>query len=161
MPKMGHVSSQCSNMSSTCPDNKANFGPLAAEIDPVVWGTPTNFKRFCVLLWSPYVTGQTIIFLPGDFYLSSFFLSLPNLSGRRLDVYHTPTAEIRREKKERKKERQKSPGKNIMVCPITQGDHNNQKAPQGGCGHRRQHARLRLLSEVQKPRDLDLDLGSG
>jgi len=37
----------------------------------------------------------------------------------------------------------------------------NQKAPQGGCGHRRQHARLRKLSEVQKPRDLDLDLGSG
>ena len=28
-----------SNMSSTCPHNMANFGPLAAEIDPVVWGT--------------------------------------------------------------------------------------------------------------------------
>jgi len=26
-----------------------NFGPLTAEIDPVVWGTPTNFNRFCVL----------------------------------------------------------------------------------------------------------------
>jgi len=25
-----------SNMSSTCPDNMVNFGPLAAEIDPVV-----------------------------------------------------------------------------------------------------------------------------
>jgi len=25
-----------------------NFGPLA-EIDPVVWGTPANFNRFCVL----------------------------------------------------------------------------------------------------------------
>jgi len=25
------------------------------------------------LLWSPYVIGQTIIFLPCDFYLSSFF----------------------------------------------------------------------------------------
>jgi len=36
-----------------------------------------------------------------------------------------------------------------------------QKAPQGGCGHRHQHARLRYLSEVQKPRDVDLDLGSG
>jgi len=46
-------------------------------------------------LWSPYVTGQTIIFLPCDFYLlsSSFFLFFPspNLSGRRLDVYHTST----------------------------------------------------------------------
>jgi len=41
------------------------------------------------LLWPPYVIGQTIIFLPCDFYLSSFFFSSPNLSGRRLDVYHT------------------------------------------------------------------------
>jgi len=27
----------------------ANFGPLAAEIDPVVWGTPENFNGFRVL----------------------------------------------------------------------------------------------------------------
>jgi len=27
------------NISSTCPHNMANFGPLAAEIGPVVWGT--------------------------------------------------------------------------------------------------------------------------
>jgi len=26
-----------------------NFGPLAAEIDPVVWGTPANFNGFCIL----------------------------------------------------------------------------------------------------------------
>jgi len=26
-----------------------NFGPLAAEIDPVVWGTPANFNGFRVL----------------------------------------------------------------------------------------------------------------
>jgi len=26
-----------------------NVGPLAAEIDPVVWGTPANFKGFRVL----------------------------------------------------------------------------------------------------------------
>jgi len=26
-----------------------NFGPLAAEIDPVVWGTPAKFNGFCVL----------------------------------------------------------------------------------------------------------------
>ena len=46
-------------------------------------------------LWSPYVIGQTIIFLPCDFYLSiylsSSFFSSPNLGGRRLDVYHTST----------------------------------------------------------------------
>jgi len=27
----------------------ANFGPLAAENDPVVWGTPANFKGFRIL----------------------------------------------------------------------------------------------------------------
>jgi len=43
-----------------------------------------------ILLWSPYVIGQTIIFLPCDFYLS-FCFSSPNLSGRRLDVYHSST----------------------------------------------------------------------
>jgi len=49
--------------------------------------------RLCILLWSPpYVIGQTIIFLPCDFCLSSsFFFSSPNLSGRGLDVYHTST----------------------------------------------------------------------
>jgi len=26
-----------------------NFGPLAAQIDPVVWGTPANFNGFRVL----------------------------------------------------------------------------------------------------------------
>jgi len=26
-----------------------NFGPLAAEIDPVVWGTPATFNEFHVL----------------------------------------------------------------------------------------------------------------
>ena len=26
-----------------------NFGPLAAEIGLVVWGTPANFNGFCVL----------------------------------------------------------------------------------------------------------------
>jgi len=45
-----------------------------------------------LLLWSPYVIGQTIIFCPviSIFYLSSFFSS-PNLSGHRLHVYHTST----------------------------------------------------------------------
>jgi len=29
--------------------NMMNFGPLAAEIDPVVWGNPANFNGFRVL----------------------------------------------------------------------------------------------------------------
>jgi len=41
-------------------------------------------------LWPPYEIGQAIIFLPCGFYLS-FFISSPNLSGRRSDVYHTST----------------------------------------------------------------------
>jgi len=38
-----------SNISSTCPHNMVNFVPLAAEIGPVVWGTPANFNGFLVL----------------------------------------------------------------------------------------------------------------
>jgi len=38
-----------SNTSSTRPDNMVNFSSLAAEIDPVVWGTPANFNGFRVL----------------------------------------------------------------------------------------------------------------
>ena len=37
-----------SNISSTCPHNMVNFGPLAAEIVSLVWGTPANFNWFCV-----------------------------------------------------------------------------------------------------------------
>jgi len=38
-----------SNISSRRPHNMVNFGLLAAEIGPVVWGTPTNFNGFRVL----------------------------------------------------------------------------------------------------------------
>jgi len=34
-----------------------NFGPLAAEIDPVVWGTPANFNGFRVLAALLYLAG--------------------------------------------------------------------------------------------------------
>jgi len=33
-----------------------NFGPLAAKIDPVVWGTPANFNGFRVLAALPHGT---------------------------------------------------------------------------------------------------------
>jgi len=39
-----------SNISSSCPHDMVNFGPLAAEIDPVVWGIPANFNGFRVLV---------------------------------------------------------------------------------------------------------------
>jgi len=38
-----------SNISHTCPHNMVNFGPLAAEIVSLVWGTPGNFNGFHVL----------------------------------------------------------------------------------------------------------------
>jgi len=37
-----------SNISSTCPHNMVNFGPLAADIVSLVWGTPGNFNGFRV-----------------------------------------------------------------------------------------------------------------
>ena len=41
-------------------------------------------------LWSPYVIGQTIIFSSCFFFFFLLlFFSSPNLSGRKLDVYHT------------------------------------------------------------------------
>ena len=49
-------------------------------------------RHVTMLLWSPYVIGQTIIFSSCSFFLLSiFFFSSPNLSGCRLDVYHTLT----------------------------------------------------------------------
>ena len=51
-----HVSTSGKNLlsssrpiSSTCPHNMVNFGPLAPEIGPVVLGTPTNVNGFRVL----------------------------------------------------------------------------------------------------------------
>ena len=38
-----------SNISSRCSHNMVNFGPLTAEIGPVVWCTPANFNGFRVL----------------------------------------------------------------------------------------------------------------
>jgi len=38
-----------SNISPTCPYNMVNFGPLAAEIGSLVWGTPANVNGFRVL----------------------------------------------------------------------------------------------------------------
>ena len=41
------------------------------------------------------ISALIIIFLPCDFYLLSFFFFSPNLSGRRLDVYHTWLCDVR------------------------------------------------------------------
>ena len=51
----------------------------------------TLASRLPPSLWPPCVADADIIFLPCGFYLSVFFYSSPNLSGCRLDVYHTST----------------------------------------------------------------------
>jgi len=38
-----------SNISSTCPHNMVNFGPLVADIVSSIWGTPGNFNGFRIL----------------------------------------------------------------------------------------------------------------
>ena len=53
-PQLRHVSTigkklLSSNISSTCPYSMVNFGPLAAEIVSLVWGTPANLNGFRVL----------------------------------------------------------------------------------------------------------------
>jgi len=87
-----------------------NFGPLAAEILSLVWGTPGTYNGFCVLaalLHGTLVVGvsQTAALNRGRHLYSTgrpsrsalahissfFFFSSPNLSGQRLDVHHTST----------------------------------------------------------------------
>jgi len=49
-----------SNISSTYPHHTVNFGPLAAEISPVVLGTPANFNGFRVLAALLHGTHSTL-----------------------------------------------------------------------------------------------------
>ena len=72
-----------SNISATCPHNMLNFGPLAAEIVSLVWGTPGNFNGFRVLaalLHSTLVVGvsQTAALNRGRHLYSAW---RPSLSG--------------------------------------------------------------------------------
>jgi len=53
------------------------LGPLLFMV--ALWNRADHYI-FMLLLWSPYVIGQTIIFLPCDFYLlPSFFFFFPRL----------------------------------------------------------------------------------
>jgi len=42
-----------SNICPTCPHSMVNFGPLAAEIFSLLWGTPANFTGFAS--WQRYL----------------------------------------------------------------------------------------------------------
>ena len=63
-----------SNISRTCPHNMVNFGPLAAEIVSLVWGTPGNFngvRVLAALLHGTLVVGvsQTAAWTEGATYI--------------------------------------------------------------------------------------------
>jgi len=38
-----------------------NFSPLAAEIDPVVWGTPANFNGFRVFMMAALLHSTPVL----------------------------------------------------------------------------------------------------
>jgi len=50
-----------SNISSIWSHNMVNFGPLAAEIVSLVWGTPGNFNGFCVLVALRSLHGPLVV----------------------------------------------------------------------------------------------------
>jgi len=62
-------------MSSRCPHNMVNFGPLVAEVSLPVWGTPANFNDFrilAVLLHGSQLVGDSQIlrrWTEGDTYV--------------------------------------------------------------------------------------------
>jgi len=68
--------------------------PTAIAITAVTNVSSYVFYCKVIVFMAPYGIGQVIIFLPCGFYLSSFFFSSPNLSGRRFDVYHTSTHDV-------------------------------------------------------------------
>ena len=58
----------------------------------LLWSPYGIYFRPVVSLWPPYGIGQAIIFSSRCyFFLLLLYFSSPNLSGRRLDVYHTST----------------------------------------------------------------------
>jgi len=91
-----------------------NFGPLAAEIGPVVRSTPANFNGFRVLAALLHDTVVVDVSQPNFAalnrgrhlclagrpsrwalaHISSSFFSSPNLSRRRLHVYHTSAHDV-------------------------------------------------------------------
>jgi len=92
--------------------NMVNFGPLAAEVVSLVWGTPANFNGFRVL--AALLHGTLVL---GDFlrpvfsgnraqhvsHLHSKFAPKPHYVWKY--GIQSPTAEIRRGKKEEEEER--------------------------------------------------------
>ena len=70
---------------------------LAPVVSRLKWSTTKKAYEllFDLLVMADLCNRGAIIFLPCDFYLLSIYLSIffssPNLSGHRLDLYHTST----------------------------------------------------------------------
>ena len=70
---------------------------ISSGKSPCSFYTAETSPRLISLFMAALCNRGAIIFLPCDFYLLSIFLSIfffyssPNLSGHRLDVYHTST----------------------------------------------------------------------
>ena len=97
---MAKCSATCSLLQHKC---ALNMNELAASY-VISWGRyrfelvvgchPWHRNMYLLkigFLWPHCVADADIIFLPCGFYLSIFFYSSLNLSGRRLDVYRTDT----------------------------------------------------------------------
>ena len=85
----------CARWGPSCPPPKVGGAPLFLAHVYCGHGRPSQLLLRS--LWPPYGIGQAIIFLPCGFFfylLSFFFFSSPNLSWRRLDVYHTSTHDV-------------------------------------------------------------------
>ena len=77
-----------SNMSSKCPHNIVNFGPLVAEIGLPVCGTPSKFQRVSLLLFvtavmslsggQPIFAGSLAVSWPGTLYIHFLGLLPPD-----------------------------------------------------------------------------------
>ena len=79
-----------------CPDGNFLWSPYVIG-QTIIFSSCFFFFFLLSSLWSPYVIGQTIIFSSWDFFLLLLLLSFfssPNLSGRRLDIYHTSTHDV-------------------------------------------------------------------
>ena len=101
--KHHHISLDSQRTTDFCRPSWRSSAAAKRKMQPLLWVNygslvPCGWRcalfamvRLVLLLWPPYVIGQTIIFLPCGFFFFFYLFSSPNLSGCRLNVYHTST----------------------------------------------------------------------
>jgi len=78
------------SLASNSRGNAVNRNNTIGKHGKVVQNTSVTV-RVDSYLWPPYEIGRPLYFCPVVTIFLSIFFSLPNLSGRRFDVYHTST----------------------------------------------------------------------